>query len=105
MRTFGYLEIFYNIIISFPGLLYLFGGWNGEEDLDDLWSFDPSTESWRLLCLHSGAVGGPSPRSCHKMVFDPVHEKLYTLGRYLDNVQRVPENMKVNDTLYINTPT
>ncbi|OWR42316.1 muskelin isoform X2 [Danaus plexippus] len=76
------------------GLLYLFGGWNGEEDLDDLWSFDPSTESWRLLCLHSGAVGGPSPRSCHKMVFDPVHEKLYTLGRYLDNVQRVPENMK-----------
>ncbi|XP_034835411.1 LOW QUALITY PROTEIN: muskelin [Maniola hyperantus] len=81
------------------GTLYLFGGWNGSEDLDDLWSFNTTTERWTLLCRHSGMVGGPTPRSCHKMVFDPVHERLYTLGRYLDNAQRVPSNM--NSDLYM----
>ncbi|XP_026491772.1 muskelin [Vanessa tameamea] len=81
------------------GTLYLFGGWNGTEDLDDLWSFDTKAERWTLLCRHSGMVNGPSPRSCHKMVFDPVHERLYTLGRYLDNAQRIPCNM--NSDLYM----
>ncbi|XP_045452332.1 muskelin [Melitaea cinxia] len=81
------------------GTLYLFGGWNGTEDLDDLWSFDTTAEKWTLLCRHSGMVNGPSPRSCHKMVFDPLHERLYTLGRYLDNAQRVPSYM--NSDLYM----
>lgn len=78
------------------GTLYLFGGWNGTEDLDDLWSFNTVTERWSLLCWHSNHVGGPSPRSCHKMVLDPLRRRLYTLGRYLDNVQRVPPNMTVS---------
>ncbi|CAH4030331.1 unnamed protein product [Pieris brassicae] len=81
------------------GTLYLFGGWNGTEDLDDLWSFDTITERWSLLCRHSGMLGGPSPRSCHKMVFDPINEKLYTIGRYLDNAQRTPANL--NSDLYV----
>ncbi|CAH2089333.1 unnamed protein product [Euphydryas editha] len=81
------------------GTLYLFGGWNGTEDLDDLWSYDTTAERWTLLCRHSGMVNGPSPRSCHKMVFDTVHERLYTLGRYLDYAQRVPSNM--NSDLYM----
>ncbi|XP_041985047.1 muskelin [Aricia agestis] len=75
------------------GTLYLFGGWNGVRDLDDLWSFDTETERWTLLCRNSRLEGGPQPRSCHKMVFDPVHGKLFTLGRYLDSGQRTPENM------------
>lgn len=87
------------VVDSTTGTLYLFGGWNGTEDLDDLWSFCTKTERWTLLCRHSGRVCGPSPRSCHKMVFDPVHRRLYTLGRYLDNVQRVPSNM--NSDLYV----
>ncbi|CAH2042154.1 unnamed protein product, partial [Iphiclides podalirius] len=81
------------------GTLYLFGGWNGTEDLDDLWCYSTVAERWTLLCRHSSMAGGPSPRSCHKMVFDPVHERLYTLGRYLDNAQRVPSNM--NSDLYM----
>ncbi|KAJ8717113.1 hypothetical protein PYW08_005512 [Mythimna loreyi] len=87
------------VVDSTTGTLYLFGGWNGTEDLDDLWSFDTSSERWTLLCHHSGLVGGPSPRSCHKMVFDPVHRRLFTLGRYLDNAQRIPSNM--NSDLYM----
>ncbi|XP_022814581.1 muskelin [Spodoptera litura] len=87
------------VVDSTTGTLYLFGGWNGSEDLDDLWSFCTTSERWTLLCKHSGEVGGPSPRSCHKMVFDPVHRRLFTLGRYLDNAQRIPPNM--NSDLYV----
>ncbi|CAH0695734.1 unnamed protein product [Spodoptera exigua] len=87
------------VVDSTTGTLYLFGGWNGSEDLDDLWSFCTTSERWTLLCKHSGEVGGPSPRSCHKMVFDAVNRRLYTLGRYLDNAQRVPTNM--NSDLYM----
>lgn len=83
------------VVDSTTGTLYLFGGWNGTEDLDDLWSFCTRAERWTLLCRHSGMVGGPSPRSCHKCVFDPVHRRLYTLGRYLDNAQRVASNMNL----------
>ncbi|XP_062529883.1 muskelin isoform X2 [Bombyx mori] len=87
------------VVDSTTGTLYLFGGWNGTEDLDDLWSYSTKGERWTLLCRHSSLVGGPTPRSCHKMVFDPVHRRLYTLGRYLDNAQRVPSNM--NSDLYM----
>ncbi|CAB3257188.1 unnamed protein product [Arctia plantaginis] len=85
---------------STTGTLYLFGGWNGTEDLDDLWSFCTRTERWTLLCRHSVLEGGPSPRSCHKCVFDPVHRRLYTLGRYLDNAQRVASNMMSDLYMY-----
>ncbi|KPJ04033.1 Muskelin [Papilio xuthus] len=87
------------VVDTNTGTLYLFGGWNGTEDLDDLWSYSTGEERWSLLCRHSSQVGGPSPRSCHKMVFDPVNDRLYTLGRYLDNAQRVPANM--NSELYV----
>ncbi|XP_068620110.1 muskelin [Battus philenor] len=87
------------VVDTNTGTLYLFGGWNGSEDLDDLWSFSTTTERWTLLCAHSGEVSGPSPRSCHKMIFDPLNDRLYTLGRYLDNAQRVPSNM--NSDLYM----
>ncbi|KAG7301316.1 hypothetical protein JYU34_014246 [Plutella xylostella] len=76
------------------GNLYLFGGWNGTSDLDDLWCYGPERAQWSLRCAHSGAVGGPTPRSCHKMALHPSRGVLYTLGRYLDNAMRVPENMK-----------
>ena len=28
--------------------------------------------------------GGPEPRSCHKICFDPVRKVIYTLGKYVD---------------------
>ena len=39
--------------------------------------------------------GGPSARSCHKMCLDVERQQLFTLGRYVDSAQRVPENLKV----------
>jgi Galactose oxidase, central domain len=29
--------------------LYLFGGWDGENDLSDLWSYNISEEKWTLI--------------------------------------------------------
>ncbi|XP_063830962.1 muskelin [Ostrinia nubilalis] len=87
------------VVDATTGTLYLFGGWNGTEDLDDLWAFDTNTERWSLLCEHSARAGGPSPRSCHKMALDPLRRRLYTVGRYLDNAQRIPSEM--NSDLYM----
>ncbi|RVE51419.1 hypothetical protein evm_003974 [Chilo suppressalis] len=88
------------VVDAATGTLYLFGGWNGTEDLDDLWSYDTKAERWQLLCRHSGLVGGPSPRSCHKMVLEPRKKRLYTVGRYLDNAQRLPANMRSDLYMY-----
>ena len=31
------------------GKLYVFGGWDGERDLSDLWCLDLATDQWRCL--------------------------------------------------------
>ena len=65
-------------------MLYLFGGWDGNRDLADFWAFDVTNNKWKLLSLDTENDGGPSPRSCHKMVFDPKTRHIYLLGRYLE---------------------
>lgn len=29
--------------------------------------------------------GGPSPRSCHKICFDPISKSIFVLGRYVES--------------------
>jgi len=31
-------------------VLYLFGGWDGNQDLSDLWSYDIEAGNWTLIC-------------------------------------------------------
>ena len=64
---------------------YLFGGWTGGADLGDFWEFDCRRSSWRVIDESSEAVGGPGPRSCHKMAIDAQRGIIYTLGRYVDS--------------------
>ena len=60
------------------GSIFLFGGWNGSQDLADLWRFDLPLRSdagagsgrWTLVSADVTQQGGPSPRSCHKCCFD-----------------------------------
>ena len=67
------------------GLIYLFGGWDGQRSLDDFWVYDIAKDSWRLLSLAtSREKNGPGPRSCHKMVFDSKTGSIYLLGRLGD---------------------
>ncbi|EED85132.1 predicted protein [Postia placenta Mad-698-R] len=68
------------------GLIYLFGGWDGQRNLDDFWVYDVRADLWRLLSLATGRdLNGPGPRSCHKMAFDRKTGSIYVLGRLLDS--------------------
>lgn len=39
-------------------VLYLFGGWDGNQDLSDLWSYDIAAGKWTLICKDTEAVVG-----------------------------------------------
>lgn len=44
------------VIDSTAETLYLFGGWDGNTDLADLWAYDIRTEKWRFICKDTGEV-------------------------------------------------
>ncbi|EPQ29377.1 uncharacterized protein PFL1_03132 [Pseudozyma flocculosa PF-1] len=69
---------------SEKGIAYLFGGWDGFQDLCDLWAFHVHENRWRLISPDVRLQGGPGPRSCHKMCLDEKSGSIYVLGRYID---------------------
>jgi muskelin len=77
------------------GIMYLYGGWDGSEDLSDLWTYEIKTSKWTLIHPKSELLDGPSPRACHKMIFDPRNSQIFILGRYLDAASRTKDNLKV----------
>ena len=79
--------------------IYLFGGWDGRRDLDDLWVYDLESGEWTLLAQHTSECGGPSARSCHKVCLDHQRGRLYTLGQYLDPESREDQPL-VSDFFY-----
>lgn len=81
-------------------LIYLYGGWDGYQDLSDLWAYNIELDEWTLLCERSELSNGPSPRSCHKMIFDPISGNIFMLGRYLDNSIRSSDYIKSDFYLY-----
>ncbi|KAI9497069.1 Muskelin N-terminus-domain-containing protein [Zychaea mexicana] len=64
--------------------IYLFGGWNGYCDLSDLWCYHIREGRWRLLSADTRDQGGPGPRSCHKMCFDPDTKSIFVLGQFVE---------------------
>lgn len=67
------------------GVIYIFGGWDGEKSLDDFWSYDIKQGTWQVISNGTtGALNAPGARSCHKMVFDPKTGSIYVLGRLSD---------------------
>ena len=89
------------VIDSTNQTLYLFGGWDGNRDLADLWAYHIPSAKWTLLSLDTEADGGPSPRSCHKMVLDTSHRHIFILGRYLERGLRDrAQNMKSDFYMY-----
>jgi hypothetical protein len=70
------------------GRAYLFGGWTGTADLDDLWFYEPATQRWTPIKPVDGDA--PSARSCHKIAFDAVRRRIYTLGRYVEPALEPP---------------
>ncbi|XP_043224158.1 muskelin-like [Amphibalanus amphitrite] len=81
-------------------VMYLFGGWDGTQDLSDLWAFYIRQGQWTRLSADTSTEGGPTARSCHKMCLDVERQQLFTLGRYVDSAQRIPENLKGDFYMY-----
>ncbi|XP_052862317.1 muskelin isoform X4 [Anopheles cruzii] len=63
--------------------IYLYGGWDGNEDLSDLWSYDVRSNRWTMI--HESS-------------------QIFMLGRYLDSASRTEENINSDFYLY-NTVT
>lgn len=93
------------IIDSANSVMYLYGGWDGFEDLSDLWCYNIKRNTWTLIHSRSEEFQGPSPRSCHKMVYDPCNSQIFTLGRYLDSNTRTQEYIKVSFLIEMFTKT
>ncbi|KAF1802153.1 Muskelin N-terminus-domain-containing protein [Mucor lusitanicus] len=64
--------------------IYLFGGWDGKRDLSDFWCYHIRDNRWKLLSADTTLQGGPSPRSCHAMCYDPIRKSIYVLGKYIE---------------------
>ncbi|PIA18725.1 hypothetical protein COEREDRAFT_79719 [Coemansia reversa NRRL 1564] len=64
---------------------YLFGGWDGTSNLDDLWMYNLDTHKWICISMNTRDQGGPGPRSCHSMCFDSVQKCIYIMGKYIDH--------------------
>ncbi|ELU02476.1 hypothetical protein CAPTEDRAFT_169790 [Capitella teleta] len=80
--------------------IYLYGGWDGNQDLADLWSYHIPTHQWTCLTKNAEDEGGPGARSCHKMCLDYERKQVFTLGRYLDGSIRNSTNLKSDFYMY-----
>ncbi|XP_041349762.1 muskelin-like [Gigantopelta aegis] len=80
--------------------IYLYGGWDGNHDLADLWAYHVPSKQWVCILKSAEDEGGPSARSCHKMCLDYDRKQIFTLGRYLDSSMRTPENLKCDFYMY-----
>lgn len=76
------------------GKVYIFGGWDGTKDLADFWCFDKDSQKWNCISMDTRRQGGPGPRSCHKICFDPHTKLIYVLGRYVDLETRPNVNLE-----------
>ncbi|XP_012935580.1 muskelin isoform X1 [Aplysia californica] len=80
--------------------IYMFGGWDGNHDLADLWSYHVPSHAWTCISRDTEKDGGPSARSCHKMCLDYERKQIFTLGRYLDSSMRTPNRLKCDFHMY-----
>ncbi|TBU19465.1 hypothetical protein CWI42_020240 [Ordospora colligata] len=63
-------------MVEMDGKIYLHGGWNGLDELEDFWKYTKGT--WEQL---SSGMVCPGKRSCHRMVAH--NSKLYMMGKYI----------------------
>lgn len=76
--------------------LYLFGGFDGVQDLADLWACDLTTNAWRNLTPPEGKGDSawPAARSVFGMVFSEKRRGFYVLGRFSKAPLSEPEQLK-----------
>ncbi|KAJ1817150.1 hypothetical protein LPJ75_001798, partial [Coemansia sp. RSA 2598] len=77
---------------------YLYGGWDGTNNLGDLWMLSLDSGQWSCISSNTRDQGGPGPRSCHAMCFDSAHKCIYVMGKYVDHEYR--GNTGLDNDLY-----
>ncbi|KAJ1958544.1 hypothetical protein EC988_000245 [Linderina pennispora] len=77
---------------------YLYGGWDGANNMGDLWVFKMDTGRWTCISSNTRDHGGPGPCSCHSMCFDSITKCLYIMGRYVEHEHRA--NIGLENDLY-----
>ncbi|KAJ2853634.1 hypothetical protein J3B02_003054 [Coemansia erecta] len=77
---------------------YLYGGWDGTNNLGDLWMLSLDSNQWSCISSNTRDQGGPGPRSCHAMCFDSAHKCIYIMGKYVDHEYR--GNTGLDNDLY-----
>ncbi|KAI8641733.1 Muskelin N-terminus-domain-containing protein, partial [Parasitella parasitica] len=80
--------------------IYLFGGWDGKRDLSDFWCYNVRDNRWRMLSADTTLQGGPSPRSCHSMCYDPIRKSIYVLGKYVEARTSSASSSEASHTIY-----
>jgi hypothetical protein len=77
--------------------IYLIGGWDGKQDLSDFWKYDIQKQTWFCISPNVEDDGGPSARSCHKVVFDGKRNRMYMLGRFAENPSTISSDFYYYD--------
>eukprot|EP00834_Sanchytrium_tribonematis_P001865 NODE_49_length_31687_cov_0.791123.p7 type:complete len:627 gc:universal NODE_49_length_31687_cov_0.791123:15432-17312(+) len=72
--------------------IFLYGGWNGSQDLKDLWFYD---STWHSVEFDK-SKDHPSARSCHKMLYNSNDNSLYVFGRYIDQESRSTASLQAD---------
>lgn len=78
--------------------IYLFGGWDGQQDLADFWIYDIPHSSWKCISKDTRLQNGPCPRSCHKIAFFRAKKQIWVLGKYVDPETRA--NTQLNSDFF-----
>lgn len=73
------------------GQTILFGGYDGQQALDDLWVFNYITKTWQQL----QSSNSPPARYLHAMTFDSEHNALIVFGGRFHNASQI---YTLNDT-------
>jgi hypothetical protein len=63
-----------------------------------IWDVDLHKRRYQTVIKLNDREDGPSPRSCHKLCFDPKNKQIYTLGRYVDPESR--PNMQLDSDFW-----
>lgn len=72
-------------------VIYVFGGWNGVEDVADFWCYSIGSATWKKLSSCTLLEGGPTPRSCHRAVWCSKRRVLYVIGKFLEDSEGTAE--------------
>lgn len=75
--------------------IYLFGGWDGTNELSDFWRYSIKLQRWEIVHEAGSRLGEaawPPARSCHQMCVDEETGDIYLLGKFSEATGTTPSD-------------